>query len=445
MSYVVLKFGGSILKSTADLGKIEHILSLENKPFVLVVSALNGVTNMLVKALNNIETLDIDMFLQTLDELYQGFLEEPSAELHRRVYMVKNMLEGAKLIGSVPDFVDDYVVSHGERCSSLLITQYLNKRGIACEEMLPEQFGLITDGIFGNATVNLEKTSANVKNTFSPQHSFVVPGFYGILDGKVTILGRGGSDYTATSLAYCLDAERVNLFKDVPGFMSSDPKYVNGAKPIRQLSYEEAAELSYFGAKILHHASIEPAGKKGIPVYVYNIDTFTSLDDPDTVISAHSCVSGNVVKSISFTDDIAVIQFAGGNVGRVPGILGYIASAFGGENINIKSVVTSQTSINVLVSKQDLAKCEKLTASMTIPQVEQINYKTGISLIAAVGDGLLQHHSIAARIFSAVSKQQINVEMISAGASNVTIYFIVQEKDRQKALQAIHEEFFGGD
>jgi len=441
---IVLKFGGSTLKTGDDLEKIENILRLRQTPFVLVVSAVSGVTNMLTEALENLPDLNVDGFLDNMESVYQGFLQEPSSELHQRVFAIKDFLQGAQLIGEAPPFVYDYVLSHGERCSSLLLTAYLNAHGITCTEMLPEQFGLITDGNYGNATVDLSQTEAQVKQHFKEDKSYVIPGFYGIYDGKVTVLGRGGSDYTATSLAYCLSAERVELYKDVPGFMSCDPKFVKEAKPIRQLSYAEAAELSYFGAKILHHSAIEPASKRNIPVHIYNMNTFNPQERPNTVICADSCITEGVVKSISFTDDVAVIQFAGGNVGRIPGILGTIASSFGNANINIKSVITSQTSINVLISKQDVDKCKKVMQRMNIPHVENIFQRTDISLIAAVGDGLLKRHSVAARIFSSVSKQGINVEMISAGASNVTIYFIVRTEDRQKALKAIHEEFFSG-
>jgi len=266
---------------------------------------------MLTEALENLPDLNVDGFLDNMESVYQGFLQEPSSELHQRVFAIKDFLQGAQLIGEAPPFVYDYVLSHGERCSSLLLTAYLNAHGITCTEMLPEQFGLITDGNYGNATVDLSQTEAQVKQHFKEDKSYVIPGFYGIYDGKVTVLGRGGSDYTATSLAYCLSAERVELYKDVPGFMSCDPKFVKEAKPIRQLSYAEAAELSYFGAKILHHSAIEPASKRNIPVHIYNMNTFNPQERPNTVICADSCITEGVVKSISFTDDVAVIQFAG--------------------------------------------------------------------------------------------------------------------------------------
>ncbi len=445
MGKTVLKFGGSNLRRRSDLSTILEVIRMYNEPFVIVVSALNGVTNSLINAVKNIRTLDVDGFLSHLYSTYHDFLGEEFTPLKERVYQIRNMLIGTQLIGEVPDFVHDYVVSHGERCSSLLLTEYLNKMGLNFEEALPEQFGLVTDGKFNGASVDLTISERNLKGYFKEDRNYVVPGFYGMYENKVTILGRGGSDYSATCIAYCIDAKRVDLYKDVSGFMTSDPKIVSGVKSVEKLNYDEAAELSYFGAKILHHAAVDPVRKKKIPLYVYNINSFTSLENPDTIISSDAFVTESIVKSISFTDDVAIIQFKGSNVGRVPGILGFIASTLGNEGVNIKSVVTAQTSINVLISSHDVERCQRITSRMKIAEVEDICYKTGISLIAAVGDGILKRHGVAARIFSAVSKQCVNVEMISAGASDVTTYFIVNSEDREKALKAIHEEFFGGD
>jgi aspartate kinase/aspartokinase/homoserine dehydrogenase 1 len=445
MDKTVLKFGGSNLRRRSDLSTILEVIRMYNEPLVIVVSALNGVTNSLINAVKNIRTLDVDGFLSHLYSTYRDFLGEEFTPLKERVYQIRNMLIGTQLIGEVPDFVHDYVVSHGERCSSLLLTEYLNKMGLNFEEALPEQFGLVTDGKFNGASVDLTTSEKNLKEYFKEDRNYVVPGFYGMYENKVTILGRGGSDYSATCIAYCIDAKRVDLYKDVSGFMTSDPKIVPGVKSVEKLNYDEAAELSYFGAKILHHAAVDPVRKKKIPLYVYNINSFTSLENPDTIISSDAFVTESIVKSISFTDDVAIIQFKGSNVGRVPGILGFIASTLGNEGVNIKSVVTAQTSINVLISSHDVERCQRITSRMKIAEVEDICYKTGISLIAAVGDGILKRHGVAARIFSAVSKQCVNVEMISAGASDVTTYFIVNSEDREKALKAIHEEFFGGD
>ncbi|MDI3495804.1 aspartate kinase [Pseudothermotoga elfii] len=445
MKKVVLKFGGSSLKNKDDLSKIFEVVRMYDRSFILVVSAVNGVTNSLIRALKVIKDIDIDEFLFDLYSIYQNFLDREYSDLKERVYQIRDLLMGAKLIGRVPDFVYDHVVSHGERCSSLLLSHYFNDHGLQCEEALPEQFGLLTDGRFKSASIDLYTSEKNLKDFFKDNKNYIVPGFYGIYEGEITILGRGGSDYSATSIAYCIDAERVDLYKDVSGFMTCDPKCVDGVQPVSRLTYDEAAELSYFGAKILHHSAVDPVKKKNIPLYIYNINSFRSIENPDTVISSSGSVTDEIIKSISFTDDIAIIQFKGPNVGRVPGLLGQIASNFGNEGINIKSVVTSQTSINVLISHQDIEKCRKITSKMKISEVENICYKEKISLIAAVGDGILKKHGVAARIFSAVSKQCINVQMISAGASDVTIYFLVDTRDRDNALRAIHKEFFGGE
>lgn len=444
MNRCVVKFGGSNLRCREDLFKILEVVRMYQQSLIVVVSAAYGVTNQLIDAVSKIDQLDVDDFLNFLYERYRSFLDRDDEELRARVFEIRNALLGSKLLGEVPTQVQDFIVSHGERCSSLMLTKFFRENGFSFEEALPEHFGLITDGRFGNATVDLESSRENASKFFEENKNYVVPGFYGLHDGRVTILGRGGSDYTATCLAYCLDAERVDLYKDVSGFMTCDPKHVENVKPVRHLSYDEAAELSYFGAKILHHATVEPLRKKGIPLYIFNINQFKSIDEPDTIITANGSTTEDIVKSISFTDDIAVVQFKGSNVGRVPGLLGQIASTFGNENINIKSVVTSQTSINVLISRQDLERSKKLVSKLNIPEVEQIDFKANISLIATVGNGLLQRHGIAARIFSAVSKERINVQMISAGASEVTMYFIVSVEDRDKALRAIHREFFRG-
>lgn len=444
MKRCVVKFGGSNLRCKEDLLKILEVVKMYQQNLIVVVSAAYSVTNQLIDVVSKIDRLDVDDFLNFLYERYRSFLDKDDEELRARVFEIRNAMLGSKLLGEVPTQVQDFIVSHGERCSSLMLTKFFGENGFSFEEALPEHFGFATDGRFGNATVDLDSSRENALKFFEENKNYVVPGFYGLHDGRVTILGRGGSDYTATCLAYCLDAERVDLYKDVSGFMTCDPKHVENVKPVRHLSYDEAAELSYFGAKILHHATVEPLRKKGIPLYIFNINQFKSIDEPDTIITANGSTTEDIVKSISFTDDIAVVQFKGSNVGRVPGLLGQIASTFGNENINIKSVVTSQTSINVLISHQDLERSRKLVSKLNIPEVEQIDFKTNISLIAAVGNGLLQRHGIAARIFSAVSRERINVQMISAGASEVTMYFIVNVEDRDKALRAIHREFFGG-
>lgn len=445
MSTVILKFGGSSLTSRSDLSRILRVVESYNRPFIAVVSAASGVTNRIISALCNIQELNVDSFLKELYLTYKGLIGTDHEGLRDRVYQIKEMLMGAKLIGEAPDFIFDHIVSHGERCSSFATTCFFQEHGLECEEALPEDFGLVAKGRFGNATIDLKASERNLKSYFKADKSYVVPGFYAIDEGRIKLLGRGGSDYSATSIAYCLDAEHVALYKDVSGFMTCDPKHVANVKPVRDLNYDEAAELSYFGAKILHHAAVDPVRKKNIPLYIYNINSFSSIDNPDTVISTNSSSDGADIRSISFTDDISVIQFKGTNVGRVPGLLGQIASSFGSHGINIKSVVTSQTSINVLISRQDVPRCRKITDKMSISEVEYIRYKTDISLIAAVSDKLLKTHGIAARMFSAVSEEHINVEMISAGASEVTIYFIVKLRDRDRALKAIYREFFGGD
>ncbi|HEY8541377.1 MAG TPA: aspartate kinase, partial [Pseudothermotoga sp.] len=169
---VVLKFGGSNLRNKADLEKILKVISMYREPFIVVVSAVNGVTNRLIDALNNIGDLDVNKFLEELYSTYQSFLSEENFELKERVYQIKEILLGTKLIGKVPDFVYDQIVSHGERCSSFLLTYYLNKNNVNCKEALPEEFGLVTDGKFKNASVDLVNSEINLKKFFKQDENY---------------------------------------------------------------------------------------------------------------------------------------------------------------------------------------------------------------------------------------------------------------------------------
>lgn len=470
--FQIIKIGGSILDSPESLVDISKIIvSLKNKIFkdhqlVIVVSALKGITNKLIEALKNITNLNIDSFLNDIHNYhlkFANFTEEDMYLIKEEIYSLKNLLYASKMIGRVPDFVYDKVVSSGERWSAVIMEKLLLEYGMKFKIAYPENF-LITDGRYGNSSVLLEKSKSALAESISEWQSgdFIVPGFYGksVTNGDITILGRGGSDYTATSLGYCLDADSVILVKDVLGFLTGDPKITPNAKIVRMLNYEEADELSYFGSKVLHHSAVEPLRLKSIPLYICSIEDLKKLESYEslldnrinfTVIKDYSegnelehirDYTANCIKSVSMTNDIAIVQFKGHNFGRVPGILGEIASRVALSGVNIKFVITSQTSINLIISMSDLDKVLKLSESLKLKEIEEIKFKKDKVLIAVVGEGLLDAHGIASKIFGAVSRGGINVEMISAGASDVSIYFITDSKDGEKAFKLVHKEFF---
>jgi aspartokinase/homoserine dehydrogenase 1 len=452
---IVVKFGGSNLKTKEDFSKLIQVISLYPQPIVIVISALYGITDLLARTLPRAKA-DVNVInglKQDLVEAHRQIIEcyvkdsksrqQVLIELQQRVEELGKYLQGIHYLGEIPDFVEDRVLSYGERLSSLVLTAILPAMNIPCCECLPETLGLFTNGEYRNASVDFSLSEKAVRECLSGQHITVVPGFYGIAPNeKVTLLGRGGSDYTAAAIARCIDAESVDLWKDVPGFMSADPKVVSNPRRIDRLTYSEAAELSYFGARIIHPRTFEPVLEKKIPVRLFDIHNLSGKLEPVTVIQENGIIKKEVIKSVTFSDDFGVLKLHGAGVGIKPGIMARVTTALNDEGINIKSIITSQTCINILVARNDLARGLKTVRATGLSAVERVSSLGRISLIAVVGEGILEKPGIAARVLGAVSSRQINVCSISAGASSVTIYFIIARSDREKAIQSIHQEIF---
>ncbi|MFA6617841.1 MAG: aspartate kinase [Candidatus Neomarinimicrobiota bacterium] len=454
MSYHVLKFGGSNLKKKNDILRVVDVIGKYDSSLLIVVSAFYGVTDMLIDALEKvkkdekaIKTLSdalVSLKSETLDEVVDdaAIRDRILADVVERVKKLERYLQGVNFFGDTPAFVNDSILSYGERLSSLMLTGILNYYGIEAEEMLPEDLGLITDGEFGNATLNFKATSKNIKSKLKLKKIVVVPGFYGVSpEGKTTLFGRGGSDYSAAAIANCVEAKSLDLFKDVDGFLSADPRYVSHPRRIKTLSYMESAELSYFGAKILHPRTVEPLREANIPIRLYNIASVKSLDEPLTTIGNTLDVHDDVIKSVTFSDEIGILKLKGPGVGYKPGILAKVSSAMESAGINIKSVITTQTTINILIETAYLKKAEKLVYNLDLNAVGEIITEDDVSVVAAVGHGITEKIGLAARIFSAVSQKAINIEIISVGASPVAAYFIVKKTDRAATIRAIHDEY----
>jgi len=451
----VVKFGGSNLKSKEDLAKIIQVIKNYNKPLVVVVSALFGVTDLLIDSIkkvgNSSEVITAleEKLLFDHTEIILRYVDEENEQkrinddIKIKISELRRYLLGIHYLGDTPDFAEDVILSYGERLSALTLSSILKYMEIENEVILPEEMGLFTDGEFGNATVDFESSCPKLKRIIKEAKVYVVPGFYGISkDKKITLFGRGGTDYTAACIAKCLNAETLDFWKDVSGFMTADPKIVENPKKISALSYEEAAELSYFGAKILHPRTFEPASEESIPVRLFNINGDLNTSNPLTIIDHNRHISKNVIKSVTYSEDFGIIKLKGPGVGVKPGILSKATTELNKAKINIKSVITSQTVINILFSLKDLYKSLELINDLNINGVEEIEVIHNLSLIAVVGEGMLEKSGIAARIFSAVSNHDINILIISMGASRVANYFIIDSSERNKAIKSIHEEFF---
>jgi aspartate kinase/aspartokinase/homoserine dehydrogenase 1 len=454
MLKIVIKYGGSNLRSPRGITQLVQIIQSYNIPVVVVVSALSGVTDFIDETIKNIK--DKESFSKRLLELkswHFSFLEVHvqdteevngiKRKLEDRFEELEHLFLGLYYLKSLPEGLYDQILSFGEKLSSQLITEILLSFDIQCREALPEEIGLITSGEFGAASVDFEASERQVSAFLDENINFVIPGFYGINRKKqVTLFGRGGTDYSAAAIANCVNARSLNIWKDVSGFMSADPRFIKDARNLSGLTYKEAAELAYFGAKILHPRTVEPLMKKNIPVFLFNSEDEKNLLKPVTTINGQKQVFQKAVKSITFSDQFAILNLSGPGVGIKPGILANITTALNNDGINISSVITSHISINILLTLKDIENAEKLCNSLNLPFVSEISVLKTISLLALVGHGMTEKCGIASRVFLVLANHGINVYLSSMGASDVTTYLIIDQDKRQEAIEALHQEFF---
>ena len=466
MKKIVVKFGGSNLRQPQDIDRVVNVVQTYNRPLVLVVSAFYGITNALIGCVQAAkegagtkaalaESRNYTLTLRALKkEIVEANIqdvahrERTEKALGERLDQLDRFLTGIHCIGDVPTFVNDAILSYGERLSSLLLTEVLLSRGIAAREALPEDIGLITDGVFGNSACDFEASTASVAKALEGNEVIVVPGFYGVdREGKTTLFGRGGSDYSAASIACCIGAESLDVWKDVDGFLSADPGTVTTPRSISQLNYLEAAELSYFGAKILHPRTVEPLFNQDIPIRILNITRPDRGLQPYTIINAQRKVTKDVVKSVTSTEDVAILKLHGPGVGFKPGILAQVTNKLDQNGINIKSVLTAQTAINILLARDHLDAAYAALKEHHLAGVVDVSRNDEVAIVAVVGDGVLEASdvgsAIASRALSAAIASGVRVTLAAAGASEVAAYMLVHQEDRKKALQAVHAEFFG--
>jgi aspartokinase/homoserine dehydrogenase 1 len=326
----------------------------------------------------------------------------------------------------------------------------LRESGIDAREALPEDIGLITDGEARNATVDFAASDPRVAAALADDAVFVLPGFYGVgPDGRVTLLGRGGSDYSAAAVARCITAESLDIWKDVDGYLSADPSTVDNPRRLEVLSYREAAELSYFGARILHPRTVEPLRDRGIPLRLFNIHRHGEGIVPVSRIEAlHGVLidaSGGShprVKSVTSSPDLGILSLSGAGVGSRAGVLGRASAALADAGINIKSVVTTQTSINIFLSRDDLAAARAAVARLDLTTVAALDILDEYGIVALVGEGLEECEEIAETLILALSRAGLHAKMISIGASAAATYFVIRQDKVRQAVRTVHAAFF---
>ena len=452
----VIKVGGGCLKGKENVKSILDLIVDRGAGDIFVVSALSGVTDQLIDGaasalkdegqipsiISRLKNEHMTVARHVMED--NDTLKEFNRYLNNTLDQLARWFYGLNFTREFSPRLKDVISCQGERLSARLLAMALQSRGLAAESREPQDIGMISDGKFGDATANMKKTiqnfEVNVKPYLQADGYMFIPGFYGVNgNGDIATFGRGGSDYSAAVAAVAIGAEILETWKDVAGFMSADPKFVKEAQLIPNLSYEEVAELAYFGAKILHPRTIEPLRRSGMNISVKNT---LNPDAPGTLITAKSGRPKNVVKSVAYDKDIGVLKIHGSGVGARPGILADVTGQLSGGGINIRSVITSQTCISLLLSHRDLDQGHKTLQAMTVKPFRRLEKVENLALVSIVGEGLSQHKGIAAKCFSAVAESDVNIEMISFGPSKVALYFLVIDTDLEKALAAIHETFF---
>ena len=452
----VIKVGGGCLKGAKTIASIVELMAVRGQGHVFVVSALNGITDFLITGMATAlaDETAIPGLIGNLKnrhrQVARGILRGKSAlkaydrDIDISLRRLERLLYGLNFTRENTPRLTDVISSYGERLSAQLLAAAVSSRGIAASYRLPHKIGLMTDGKFGDATADLKQTGRNFKHHLIPLMKqfkiLFIPGFYGVSpDGDITTFGRGGSDYAAAVAAAALEAEVLEIWKDTDGFMSADPRLVPEAELIPILSYEEAGELAYFGARILHPRTVEPARRRKMRITIKNT---LAPDASGSEIRARSPRSKELIKSVAHDCDIGILKVHASGVGARPGILGQVASAIAAGGVNIKSVVTSQTCISLLLARRDLTAARDALRRIRPRPYRKVDTLEDVALIGIVGDGIQHRAGIAARCFTAVADCGVNVEMISFGPSRAALYFLVKKKDLESGVNAIHSTFF---
>ncbi len=457
----VLKFGGSSVANAENINKVVSIVREVSKKdkTVLIVSALGGITDKLITSATLAATGD-ESYMEHLTIIEKRHLtavqelipvSRQSALLSavkKQCNEIEDICNGIYLLRELSAATKDRIVSFGELLSSRIIAAKFEVEGV--EVLWKDSRELIlTDLNHGNAKVDFDKTNREVVD-YITNHSaglYVMPGFISSGEGGVTTtLGRGGSDYTAAIYAAALDADVLEIWTDVSGIMTADPNLVSNARIIPHISYQEAMELSHFGAKVIYPPTIQPVLKKSIPIKVKN--TF-SPSDPGTVIDSAVAGNGSIIRGITSINNIALLGLEGSGMIGIPGFSKRLFETLATAQINVIMITqgSSEHSICVAVEEMNALRAKDavdktFSQEIAAGQVYPLIIESGLTIVAVVGDHMKNHPGISGKMFGALGKNGVNVRAIAQGSSERNISAVIYKADVKKALNVLHEEFF---
>ncbi len=458
----VMKFGGSSLADAPTMEAVGRIVqqAAQNEQVVVVCSAMKGITDKLIQAALAAEDADsthtevirsvrekhertVGELMDTSDEQ-----EEAAGEVAKLLDELESILHGVELVRECTPRTHDLVMSFGELLSSTLLARFLRSRGVGAKFVDARRM-IITDSSHGSAHVDRAETYRRISSIMGTGETImVVPGFIAAdAEGVTTTLGRNGSDFTASLVGAAVAADEVQIWTDVDGIMSADPRSVEQAFVVSELSYEEAMELSYFGAEVIHPYTMLPVVDRGIPIRIKNT---MDPEQPGTLISVEGARTERDVTGIASIDNIAIINVEGGGMVGVPGIAHRIFRALASANINIIMIsqASSEHTICLALRREEasaaVAALESEFATERKDQtIRQFELQTDLEIVAVIGERMRGKPGVSGRLFGAMGRAGLSVHAIAQGSSERNISFIVAAADRDATLRTVHDAFFG--
>ena len=458
MKYL-MKFGGTSVADARCIGLVVDILEKHHKAgdeVAVVVSAQRGVTDQLIAIAEKLPTAENcsevapliaalrERHMKTLEGAAPDYAKEVGAVIEKRLASLQHVLSAIHNLRELTPRSKDYVISYGERLLAPIVGAALRQRGIPSTVFDGCEAGILTTPQHGEATA-LTESDARIKKKIDPLLKKEIPvimGFMGCTgSGIITTLGRSGSDYSASIIGAGIDADEIWIWTDVDGIMTSDPRVINDARVLKSISYIEVMELSYFGAKVMHPRSIDPAMRKNILVRVKN--TFNP-DAPGTMIVRNGHRDSRVVKALTYIDKVASININGAQMIGRPGVAKMIFSALADKEVNVMMITqgSSEANISLIVDESHLPTAvESLEFLVKDGIVREVTHNKDVCAVAVVGAGMAGAAGTGGRVFTALGRAGINLMMISQGSSEANISFVVKQEDGPRAVRVLHDEF----
>ncbi len=453
----VMKFGGSVLSTPADFRKAAAIVKArraKGEEIVLVNSALSGVTDALIRAADGALRSEarIPPFLDQIREQHfaalagvkdPALVEQCRQVLEAKFHRLQRVLHAVNSLNNLAPRSQDLIYTFGERFAARILEAYLLDAGVKARAFDADEAGLVTSSDYGNARPDLKQVRKNFRKlaALSRASVVVITGYFGVdKNYNVVCFGRGGSDYSAGIVANAVDAERLELWKDVGCFYSADPRMVKAAHPLDWLSYHEAEELGYFGAKIIHPKTIPPLREKGIEAVIRSVG---QPEKAGTRICAEPPRTGRNVKAIAARKGITLVTVHTGQMVDMPGYLAKLFGAMAEAGISVDFVSTSEAGITYSIETKQLAQARKALAGLAKEGAE-LHFETGLALLGIIGESIRSTPGVLGKVCSVLGNAHINIEALSQGASEIDLMLVVKESEVGRAVQFLHRKLVEG-